>query len=129
MLFYKFQFHRPSYHAFSVFPPRPQALIGTHYSAAKDLTYWSRPHTSSSRLPILFLHGIGIGLYPYVNFLAEINQHGVNSDGDVGVIAVEILNISFRITCGKLSKDEFCEQLLTILKSHGYDNFVLVSHS
>ncbi|KAL7354287.1 hypothetical protein ACKS0A_05373 [Histoplasma ohiense] len=130
MLLHKFRFHRPSFtHAFSIFPPRPQALIGANKSHAKRLTYWYRPHTSCNKLPILFLHGIGIGLYPYVNFLAELNQQDVDGDGEVGIIAVEILHISFRIAGGALTKDEFCMQLWTVLQSHGFDEFVLVSHS
>jgi hypothetical protein len=104
-------------------------LIGTYRSPAPGLSYWSRPHTSGSKLPVVFLHGIGIGLYPYVNFLAELNQQNADGDGDIGIIAVEILNISFRVTNGTLGKDEFCRQLLTILQHHGYDQFVLISHS
>jgi pimeloyl-ACP methyl ester carboxylesterase len=130
MISNKFHFHQPSIrHAFSVFPPRPQTLLNSHPSPAPALSYWSRPHTSASKLPVVFLHGIGIGLYPYVNFLAELNPSNADGDGDVGIIAVEILNISFRITNGTLGKDEFCRQLLAILEHHGYDQFVLVSHS
>jgi hypothetical protein len=77
----------------------------------------------------LFLHGIGIGLYPYINFLAELNQQDMDGDGEVGIIAVEILHISFRITGGALTKDEFCKQLWTVLQSHGFEEFVLLSHS
>ncbi|KAG5802599.1 hypothetical protein H9Q71_012826 [Fusarium xylarioides] len=79
-------------------------------------------------LPILFIHGIGVGLYPYVNFLAEVNTAG-SSDGDVGIIAVEILSVSSRITGPAMLKEEMCEEIRRILSSHGWENCVLVSHS
>jgi hypothetical protein len=104
-------------------------LLNSRPSPAPALSYWSRPHTSASKLPVVFL--IGIGLYPYVNFLAELNapKSAAAGDDDIGIIAVEILNVSFRVTNGTLGKDEFCRQLLTVLEHHGYDRFVLVSHS
>ncbi|KAF2185779.1 hypothetical protein K469DRAFT_726555 [Zopfia rhizophila CBS 207.26] len=130
MLFYKFRFHSTSsIHGLSVFPPRPQTLFGSRRSSAKDLTYWYRPHSSCSKFPVLFLHGIGIGLYPYVNFLAELNQQNKDADGEVGIIAVEILPISFRITRPTPAKDEMCKQLRTILQYHGFETVTLVSHS
>lgn len=130
MLFYRFRFHSASYiQAFSVFPPRPLTLIGRNRTSADGVTYWYRPHTSQTKLPVLFLHGIGIGLYPYVNFLAELYKQSKDADGEVGIIAVEILPVSFRIAGAALAKDELRKQLLTILNHHGFEDFVLVSHS
>ncbi|PVH71198.1 hypothetical protein DL98DRAFT_553763 [Cadophora sp. DSE1049] len=62
--------------------------------------YLHRPHTSKTKLPILFIHSIGIRLYPYVNFLAELNVGNETDklDGQLGIIAVKIMPISFRIT-------------------------------
>jgi pimeloyl-ACP methyl ester carboxylesterase len=128
LLFHGFKFYRMSlYYTFSVFPPRLQTLIGTSPSPSPDLSYWFRPHTSKTKLPVLFLHGIGIGLYPYGNFLAELRQNDI--DGDVGIIAVEIMPISFRITGEAFAKDVLCKQIHAILDHHGFDEFVLVSHS
>lgn len=80
---------------------------------------------------MLFIHGIGIGLYPYVNFLAQINGRDENDDdGEVGIIAIEIMPVSFRITNPALGKDEMCGEILDILRQHGWDQgIVLVSHS
>ncbi|KAI1081476.1 hypothetical protein F5B20DRAFT_66553 [Whalleya microplaca] len=130
--YYSFDFHRtPLARSHSVFPLRPFNLFTTHLSPAKTLTYWHRPHTSKTRIPILFIHGIGIGLYPYVNFLSELNaQISEDSpDGQVGIIAVEIMSVSFRITSESMLKGEMCEEIDSILKAHGWDKFVLVSHS
>ncbi|KAI9730206.1 MAG: hypothetical protein M1834_005970 [Cirrosporium novae-zelandiae] len=115
----------------TVFPFRPLTLLSPYRSPAKTLSYWYRPHTSKTRLPILFIHGIGIGLYPYVNFLADLNAKSnvYESDGEVGIIALEIMPVSFRITGGALPKEEMCNEILSILNKHGWEKVVLLSHS
>ncbi|KAJ3453283.1 hypothetical protein MRS44_017530 [Fusarium solani] len=72
--FYSFSFHRTSLFRFlAVFPTRLLTLFTTYRSPARTLTYWYRPHTSRTRLPVLFIHGIGVGLYLYIPFLADLN--------------------------------------------------------
>ena len=130
--YYSFDFYRTSFLRFlAIFPLRPFTLFTTYCSPAKTLTYWHRPHTSKTRLPILFIHGIGIGLYPYINFLADLNVEDSedSSDGQVGIIAVEIMSVSSRITAEAMLKDEMCEEVHCILKAHRWERFVLVSHS
>ncbi|KAI1015557.1 hypothetical protein LB503_009913 [Fusarium chuoi] len=95
LLYHSFNFHRTSVSQwFYTFPLRPLSLITPYKSPAKRVTYWHRPHTSKTKLPILFIHGIGVGLYPYINFLADINTR-YDADGDIGIIAVEILLLIF----------------------------------
>lgn len=115
----------------SIFPPRIASLVTTKRSATADISYWYRPHTSKTRLPVLFIHGIGIGLYPYSRFLAEINKHDTLSpeDGEIGIIALELMPISFRITSPILGNDEICRQINAILDKHGFDKVVLAAHS
>ena len=132
MWFHGFRFHRLRLlRTLTVFPFRPLTLASRQTTPAKTLTYWYKPHTSKTRLPILFVHGIGIGLYPYVNFLAELNRKTDDdvSDGDVGIIAVEIMPISFRITAQIPEKDQMCREIKEILDNHKWDKCVLVSHS
>ena len=130
--FKSFHFYRiPLHQFFTVFPFRFFSLLSTHRSPSSHISYWYRPHTSKSRLPILFIHGIGIGLYPYARFLAEINDKDEfqASDGEIGVITVEIMPISFRVTGAALPKEEMCKEINAILEAHGWDKFVLASHS
>ena len=126
-----------------MFPFRPLTLLSTRKTPAATLTYWYRPHTSKKRLPVLFIHGIGIGMYTYVEFLAQLNRlHVQPSDhftvdtpaaeepgGDVGVIAVELMSISFRITHAMPSSTQLVKEIHRILKHHGWEKVVLVSHS
>lgn len=117
-----------------VFPPRPATLLAGGKSPAKTLSYWYRPHTSKTRLPVLFIHGIGIGLYPYVDTLEAISKQSEfasddRADGSVGVLAIELLPICSRLTQSIIHHEEFIKQITAILDAHGYDKFVLASHS
>ncbi|KAI9845307.1 MAG: hypothetical protein M1837_004929 [Sclerophora amabilis] len=133
LLYHKFQYHRTKLRPYpTVFPFRPQTLLTTRRSPVPDLSYWYRPHKSKTSLPVVFLHGIGIGLYPYVPFLAGLNggsKSSADDDGDVGIIAIEILPVSFRMTGPALGRHEMCQQIQTILLRHGFEKFVLVPHS
>ncbi len=126
-----FQLHCQWRSFLSVFPLRPLFLLSRQKSPAKRLSYWYRPHTSKSRRPVLFIHGIGIGLYPYTSFLSEINgSYQVLDDGcEVGIIAIEIMPISFRLTGAPMGSSEMCGEVLKILRHHGWSEVVLVSHS
>lgn len=119
--------------AISTFPPRPLELLARRRSPAPSLGYWYHPHQSSEDdLPVLFFHGIGIGLWTYVRFLTDLHvasKRGVNGRGR-GVIAVEILPVSFRLTPPVLSKANFLRDIGIILDHHsGWDKFAMASHS
>ncbi|KAK4972547.1 hypothetical protein LTR66_005984 [Elasticomyces elasticus] len=133
-----FHFHRLSLRRFwTLFPFRFTSLTSTRLTPAEHLTYWHRPHTSKTRRPVLFIHGIGIGLWPYMQFLRELNAYiddgSPAEDGHVGILAVEIMPISCRLTSPLLSKNDFCAELLAILHQHpeymSPAGFVLISHS
>ncbi|TVY55684.1 hypothetical protein LCER1_G002760 [Lachnellula cervina] len=131
MLFLGFQFHRTSLtRFFTLFPFRWQTLFARHRSPAKHTSYWYRPHTSTTKLPVVFIHGIGIGLYPYTNFLRELNSTA-SVEEQVGIIAIEMMPVSFRITNHALSRQDMCAEIDQILLKHfGPDQkFVLSSHS
>jgi hypothetical protein len=72
-----------------------------------------------------------VGLYPYINFLADIKGRDdeTSSDGQVGIIAIEIMSISSRITYEAMLKGEMCDEIRLILSAHGWEKCVLVSHS
>jgi len=131
MLYNGFHFHRTSLaRFFMLFPFRPLTLLSTYRSPIEHLTYWHRPHTSKTQLPVLFIHGIGVGLYPYTNFLRDLNKEGAYGGGEgVGLIALEIMPVSSRITHPALEKDVMVREVEAIVRHHGWDKFVLVSHS
>ncbi|KAM4055993.1 alpha beta hydrolase fold family [Hirsutella rhossiliensis] len=119
--------------AANTFPPRPLELLARRRSPAPGLGYWYHPHQSGQDdLPVLFFHGIGIGLWTYVRFLTDLraaSKPGANGRGR-GVIAVEILSVSFRLTPPVLGKADFLQEMASILDHHsGWDKFTMVSHS
>jgi hypothetical protein len=126
-----FQFYRmPLNNSLRVFPPRPHSLLSRHRSPSTKMSYWYRPHTSKSKAPVLLIHGIGVGLYANVNFLTDINSaQGSTDDGDVGIIAIEIMPISCRISPTALSAAETRDEIKTILKAHDWDEVAIVGHS
>ncbi|KAI1859679.1 uncharacterized protein JN550_011874 [Neoarthrinium moseri] len=124
-----FQYYaQPKAKFLSVIPLRVQTLFARRRSKSAELSYWHRPHTATDKLPVVFVHGIGIGLWTYGPFLSQLN--GSSDDGgQIGIIAVELLPISFRLTSSPLTKLEFLRQLGIILESHGWGDFVLATHS
>ncbi|KAF1817174.1 hypothetical protein P152DRAFT_453772 [Eremomyces bilateralis CBS 781.70] len=132
LLFSGFRFYRvPLRRLPLTFPFRVFSLFARRRSEAQSISYWYRPHTSKTRLPVVFIHGMGIGLYPYVDFLGGIARadYGVGVEGQVGIIALEIMPISARITTAKLSRDDLAKEVQAILDSHGWSKFVLVANS
>ncbi|KAK5958067.1 hypothetical protein OHC33_001257 [Knufia fluminis] len=114
------------------FPYRPLSGLAKHRSPARDLSYWYRPHTSKSRLPVLFVHGIGVGLVSYTDFLSDlIDKDTGTADNQVGILAIEIMAISFRVTSPALHSQEMARQVHQILQLHGWDKrkFVLSGNS
>lgn len=118
---------------FGIFPPRPLAAVtSTASSPVEKVSYWLRPHTSKTRLPVIYLHGIGVGLHPNVSFLYELDNalnSNASDDDKVGIMAVEALQICSRLTHSILTRAEFIVQMTQILDHHGWDRFVLMSHS
>ncbi|KAI0820178.1 Alpha/Beta hydrolase protein [Trametes gibbosa] len=108
----------------SCFPPRAFTAF-SNKAPHPDLVYWLRPHRSATKDPILFLHGIGIGLWPYTPFFADL----VQADPDVGIIALESLSISMHISPPPLSRPEMLDAITALLDAHGYERVVVVGHS
>ncbi|KAL7796809.1 hypothetical protein V8C37DRAFT_408277 [Trichoderma ceciliae] len=126
-----FKFYaRGSAAALATFPPRPQEIFASRRSRAPQLSYWHRPHASNDCNPVVFFHGIGVGLWTYVSFLANIHAAKERGGGQgIGVIAVEMVPISFRLTSPPLGKAEFLLQMAKILEHHRWDKFTVASHS
>lgn len=66
---------------FRIFPFRPLGLLARHESAARDhMSYFVRPHKSTTKRPVLFIHGVGVGVAQNLLYLNTIPK-------DVGVIS------------------------------------------
>ena len=73
----------------------------------------------------ILLQTTQIGLFPYVAFLVDL----MSIDPDVGVIAIEILPISMRMSPPPLSREGMLDAVTNILDFHSFEDIVLVGHS
>ncbi|RDB22886.1 hypothetical protein Hypma_009773 [Hypsizygus marmoreus] len=129
LLHFGFKHYSTTQKWFQTFPPRPLLSFLSHKADISPdilLPYWYRPHKSSTKLPILFLHGIGIGMYPYLGFLREL----IAQDPDVGILLVELLPISMHMTTHPIPpRPLLIKALNEILESLDISRVVLMAHS
>lgn len=87
------------------------------------------PGTSSSKrsLPIVFLHGLGIGLGQYIPMLTQLSRH------KDGVVILLQPHISTAIFSSKFldppGKDEQAQATISILQKHKMERCTTLSHS
>ncbi|KAH8674283.1 hypothetical protein BX600DRAFT_378444 [Xylariales sp. PMI_506] len=123
-------YRQPASTLFKVFPIRLTNLLPFTPSAAPGMSYWYRPHKSKTQRPVVFIHGLGIGLIPYMFWLRTLPP-------DVGVLAVEMLPISGRVTSYPLAATPELGNMIAAciaqqraLQNDGsWDDFVLIGNS
>ncbi|KAL2751825.1 hypothetical protein ACRALDRAFT_2030496 [Sodiomyces alcalophilus JCM 7366] len=125
-----FKFYRQPRKTFpTVFPPRLQTVLSPSLSASPQLSYFYRPpapsssSTSTSHRPILFLHGVGIGLAPYLPWLLFFVPP------EAAVLIPEFLPVSSRICAPLPSTADLVHSLSTVLAQQDLREVVLVAHS
>ncbi|KAJ1309341.1 hypothetical protein OPQ81_006120 [Rhizoctonia solani] len=105
----------------SIFPPRLHTFFS---SPSPQMSYWYK--SGSTKQPaFLFLHGIGIGLFPYIPLIISYSK----SHPDTPIIVPEFLSVSTRITRPPLSPQEFHSALGTIFQTHNITSYNLAAHS
>ncbi|KAJ7084839.1 hypothetical protein B0H15DRAFT_847784 [Mycena belliarum] len=122
-----FKHYAPRGSYFRAFPPRPLLALFTKSVATPHFSYWYRPSRagSESKNPILFLHGIGIGLHPYVPLFRDI----LRTDPTQSLLLMEFLPVSFRITSPMPSRAETLAAINATLEDLSIPQVVLAAHS
>ncbi|KAJ6457101.1 hypothetical protein C8R47DRAFT_995951 [Mycena vitilis] len=111
---------------FSAFPPRPILSLLSRPAATPHFPYWYRPPRAVAQsTPILFLHGIGIGLHPYVPLFREI----LRADPTQSILLVEFLPVSMRITGPMPPRRTTLGAINTILEDLDIEKVILAAHS
>ncbi|GIL52592.1 hypothetical protein Vafri_8414, partial [Volvox africanus] len=78
----------------------------------------------NNRVPIVFLHGVGMGLMPYLRLLVALAATGAP------IIAFELKHISQRWTRGHPpSMRQLAEDVVIALQRHGFSHAALLAHS
>ncbi|KAG8681426.1 hypothetical protein FRC11_001126, partial [Ceratobasidium sp. 423] len=107
-----------------IFPPRPHTLFSSP-SPSPLLSYWYKPGSSKPSTPLLFFHGIGIGLLPYIPLIVSYSL----THPTAPIIVPEFMSISTRITRPPLSPHEFQSALGAIFQRHQVTEYNLAAHS
>lgn len=106
-------------------------LGGFQLQTHGEFRFLVRPATKraqkSSQLPVVFLHGLGIGIGQYLIFLRKLARH------ETGVVIMLQPNISGLITSRHFldapTEDEHVSALKTAMNANGFETATLVSHS
>ncbi|KAI8144248.1 hypothetical protein BJV82DRAFT_513595 [Fennellomyces sp. T-0311] len=85
--------------------------------------YWYREGNRADKKPIVFIHGIGPGLLPYLKFVYHLI--GI----DAPLFCVEQPYVSMRCIEDVPSMQEIVRDLERMLHQHGFRDAVYVSHS
>ncbi|KAG2439527.1 hypothetical protein HXX76_004880 [Chlamydomonas incerta] len=77
----------------------------------------------AAEAPLLFLHGVGLGLLPYLNFLLQLCCLGRPA------VAVEVRHLSMRACWEVPEEDEIVDWVAAALDAHGLASVHVVAHS
>ncbi|KAF7294587.1 hypothetical protein MIND_00995200 [Mycena indigotica] len=112
---------------FSAFPPRLFTSLFSRRAANEHFPYWYRPPRGDapSKPTLLFLHGIGIGLHPYVPLFREL----LRSDPTQSILLMEFLPVSMRMTPPMPSCRITLESINAVLEDLSVDQVTLAAHS
>jgi hypothetical protein len=80
---------------------------------------------SSQELPLIFFHGIGIGLYPYLRFILQI----LKRFPDRTVILFEKKSISMRLCSNHLLPEQYALRIRSTLAQLDINRVVVCGHS
>ncbi|KAJ3071687.1 hypothetical protein HDU98_004946 [Podochytrium sp. JEL0797] len=104
-----------------------------HHDSDATLNYWvylpttssSDPQQESDKLPLVFLHGIGCGLFPYVHFLSGVMRHNPTRP----LFVLEFPHVSMRLVDHVPSTQQTISEIETMLDIHGFAKAHFVGHS
>lgn len=115
--------------------------LGFRQSICKGVKYWIRAarHTHEknnkirnsstsqavSTLPCVFVHGIGLGLLPYLGFLQQLMCENPTSP----LILLDIPHVSLRMGHRAIAFERIAEAAPAILCRHGYEDACFTGHS
>ncbi|GAQ85404.1 hypothetical protein KFL_002330140 [Klebsormidium nitens] len=122
--------HRPLFlyawsQAVSVLVGNAFRLMGYRSHTAQGLRYWYRPPSGDHGLqPKLFIHGLGIGVTPYLPFVSALM-----ADRRRASVVVELGHIAMRLNRRPPTLDETVAALVGIHERHSLPPACYVAHS
>ncbi|TPX76403.1 hypothetical protein CcCBS67573_g02334 [Chytriomyces confervae] len=99
-------------------------------SKTRCLNYWvfkpKKADASMDRLPIVFFHGIGCGLFPYLHFIFALLHQAKFSRP---MFVVELPHVAMRLVDHVPSMEQTISEVETMLDVHGYAKAHIIGHS
>ncbi|KAI9254021.1 hypothetical protein BY458DRAFT_521528 [Sporodiniella umbellata] len=102
----------------------PLALLNPVHQAKTQVGYWSR-RTESQKTPIVLMHGLGVGLLGYVEFIHQL----LTLADDRPVFIIELPYVSMRLVEHVPTAEETVRDIQQMLYRHGHTQAVFVAHS
>ncbi|KAI9343592.1 hypothetical protein BDR26DRAFT_858382 [Obelidium mucronatum] len=96
-----------------------------HYWVLQPLKKKEAVSTSEKTLPIVFFHGIGCGLFPYINFVMEMSKLSPNTT----IFLVELPHVAMRFVERVPSMEQTVSEVENMLDMFGYKKAMVVGHS
>ncbi|RKP25741.1 Alpha/Beta hydrolase protein [Syncephalis pseudoplumigaleata] len=113
------------------------ADVGLRGDRSADVSYWYRPATkeacaarhrsATAPYPIVFIHGLGMGLMSYLAFIAKICY--ANGARDVPVYLLDMPYLGMRLLAQAPSIPETACAVKAALHRHGHRRAVFIGHS
>jgi hypothetical protein len=102
--------------------------VGFERLNVKKLSYWIKKHNyitgEKVKPPLVFIHGIGIGLITYLPFILKMSKLKRT------IILIELPHVSMKINFdGIPTMNELTNNIDNILKIHSYNKAFFVAHS
>eukprot|EP01134_Creolimax_fragrantissima_P003285 CFRG3285T1 len=113
-------------------------IAGFHYRHNGALNYWYRQGSATidtldqdeelqRSKPFVFLHGLGLGLAPYLHFILQLVTH-VNSRGS-DLYVLEMPYVAMRIHSTVPSMNDKAKAIEAMLHADGYTSANFIGHS
>mmetsp|Transcript_23683 Transcript_23683/g.51983 ORF Transcript_23683/g.51983 Transcript_23683/m.51983 type:complete len:595 (+) Transcript_23683:246-2030(+) len=109
-----------------MFLAKHMLLVGGGFKAHRHNGYTYYTHGMDAPLqqaPTLFMHGVGLGLLPYVTFVMRLVAQGQP------VIALECPHLGMRLVHEVPCVDEVVEEVMAVLDKHGVQKVCVTGHS
>lgn len=76
-------------------------------------------------VPVVFLHGVGFGVLPYLHLVRDIQQ----ACSSTPVLMVEVPHVALRLCWEAQAVDDVAHAVAAMLRRHGYRRCCVVGHS
>jgi pimeloyl-ACP methyl ester carboxylesterase len=116
-----------------VIAPIRLSLMGFSRSQHRSLSYQYRLGVHPEKEPLVFIHGLGVGVIPYESFLSRLIKMSEDETSPLfgrSILCVELHAVSQRILPPELHRDDFLADMKDIMANLGFSRGgIIMGHS